>query len=90
MDEINDYPFEYWKYEEDSMNNAEKLFGKNGELVELRKQQVLIGAAEILHRNCKEHCSGGVCDCVFAKFRDCGISYVPAEWELPEESNNGK
>ena len=35
-------------------NNFEKLFGKNYELVEFRKKQVLEGALEIVQRHYKE------------------------------------
>lgn len=35
-------------------NKCDELFGKNGELVEFRKKQVLEGALEIVQRNYKE------------------------------------
>ena len=35
-------------------NRCDELFGKNGELVEFRKKQVLEGALEIVQRNYKE------------------------------------
>ena len=35
-------------------NNFDKLLGKNGELVEMRKEQVLAGALEIVQRYCEE------------------------------------
>ena len=37
-----------------AVNKCDELFGKNGELVEFRKKQVLEGALEIVQRHYKE------------------------------------
>ncbi|WP_303839427.1 hypothetical protein [Selenomonas ruminantium] len=76
-------------------NNFEKLLGKNGELVEERKKQVVMGAAQII----KSHCDNIGGDCVdkpnvcpfqrpganfeIFKIYCCGLyDCHPSEWEL--------
>lgn len=63
-------------------NNFEKLCGKNGELVELRRKQMLIGAARLLKVHCKEH--GDCDDCLFLKARGCLLRFPAETWDLPE------
>ena len=73
-------------------DNVEKLCGKNGELVEFRRKQVLIGAAKLLKENC-ESTTGKCEDCPFYSpecgwCRDCKIAELyPCDWEVQD---NGK
>ena len=65
-------------------DNFEKLCGKNGELVELRRKQMLIGAARLLKKNCLENDCG---DCFFGQIRGqggCPLRFMPHDWEIPE------
>lgn len=66
-------------------DNFEKLCGKNGELVELRQKQVLIGAARLL----KEYCTNRNCgeECIFGQVRGqggCQLQFLPCDWDMPE------
>jgi hypothetical protein len=68
-------------------DNFEKLCGKTGELVELRRKQMLIGAARLLKENC-ESTTGKCEDCPFYSpecgwCRDCKIAELyPCDWEV--------
>lgn len=66
-------------------DNFEKLCGKNGELVDVRRKQVLIGAARLL----KEYCTKRTCgeECIFWHVRGqggCQLQFMPHDWEMPE------
>jgi hypothetical protein len=71
-------------------DNFEKLCGKIGELVELRRKQVLIGAARLLKENC-ESTTGKCEDCPFYSpecgwCRDCKIAELyPCDWEVQND-----
>lgn len=69
-------------------DNFENLCGKNGELVELRQKQMLIGAAQML----KEYCTNRDCGkCIFWHVRGqggCQLQFMPYDWEMPEVQND--
>ena len=69
-------------------DNFEKLCGKNGELVELRRKQMLIGAARLLKENCNQNLNNNLCsECPFyepAAENDCMIKEPFLWWDMPE------
>lgn len=72
-----------------AMNNFDKLFERNGELVEERKKQVMIGAVRVLMNNCNWKCKG--CPLLDKNSGGCFIEdRRPFEWELPEEWEDGR
>ena len=82
-------------------NKCEELFGKNGELVEFRKKQVLEGALEIVQRHYKDKPNkiemvarlfGKELSEVFEVYKeDCGFVHVKfTEDELRMVHRNGK
>jgi hypothetical protein len=65
-------------------DNFEKLCGKTGELVEFRRKQMLIGAAQLLKNNCRENDCG---DCLFWQIRGyggCQLQFTAKDWDMPE------
>jgi hypothetical protein len=75
-------------------DNFEKLCGKTGELVELRRKQMLIGAARLLQSNCENNeCNFMEVDCPFQTksiygFWTCSIEGRPSCWGLTEVQSN--
>lgn len=71
----------------DREDNFERLCGKNGELAELRRKQVLIGAVKLLKENC-ESTTGKCEDCSFYLpesdwYRNCKIAELyPCDWDV--------
>lgn len=64
-------------------DNFEKLCGKNGELVELRRKQIMMGAVYVLINNCQFGCKG--CPLLDKNSGGCFIEdRRPFEWKLPE------
>ena len=81
------------------MTNYEKLCGKNGELVEFRQKQVLLGAAEIIKNYCRknsEYCNKKDKVCLFQrplKKKIDDLKYYceldcPLGWELTTEKTD--
>jgi hypothetical protein len=68
---------------EQAMNNFDKLLGRNGELVEIRRNQIMIGAVHVLINNCNGECKG--CPLLDKNSGGCLVEdRRPFEWELPE------
>ena len=66
-------------------NDFEELCGKNGELVEIRRKQIMLGAVYILMNNCEKYiyCKG--CPLLDKNSGGCFIEdRRPFEWKLPE------
>ena len=65
-------------------DNFEKLFGKDGELVEFRRKQMLHGAARLLYTHCKQNHDRYICNgCSFLYGGFCTIN-EPCLWDLSE------
>lgn len=70
-------------------NSFERLCGKDGELVELRRKQIMIGAVHVLINNCNGKCKG--CPLLDKNSGGCFIEdRRPFEWELPKEKLDGR